>query len=83
MFMKMLAHAKKQMPVFLAISAVLWGINIASSYDGRITPISWLIVIVLTAATAYVVVCGAFGILKLTWSALKRIPRGKRLPFLF
>ena len=59
MFAQVLAHAKKEMPEFLIISTILWTIHIVRSWDGKITPISWLLAIGFTAVTMYVVISGA------------------------
>ena len=75
MFSKVLAHAKKQMPTCLIISTIIWVINIVSDWDGRITPVSWLLGIVLTAVTVYVIAFAALGMLKLLWSLLKGIDK--------
>ena len=45
------AKAKKEMPMFLIISAPLWLVKIVRAYDGRFTPVTWAILIVLTAIT--------------------------------
>ena len=74
MFAKVLAHAKKEMPEFLIISTILWTIHIVRSWDGRITPITWLLAIGFTAVTTYVVISAASAAIKFAWSLIKRIP---------
>ena len=41
------AKTKKEMPMFLIISAPLWLVKIVRAYDGRFTPVTWAILIVL------------------------------------
>ena len=54
MFSNLVANARKETPIFLLISAVLWLVRIVTNYDGMFTPITWAICIALTAISAYI-----------------------------
>ena len=65
------AKTKKEMSMFLIISTPLWLVKIVRTYDGRFTPITWVILIVLTAITMSIVAVVAHGILKFLWSLVR------------
>ena len=70
---KMFAKAKKGLPEYLIIAALLWAVRIASDYKG-FYPITWTIMILITGIFMYVVVTIAASALKYLWSLIKRKP---------
>ena len=80
MFSKLIAKAKKEMPIFLLINACLWALRIVSEYDGTLRPVLWAVFIALTTILTYVVFTAIVGALKFVWSLLRRIPGRRALP---
>ncbi len=58
MFSKLVTKARKEMPIFLLISAILWVPRFVSNFDGRFTPLSWVMSIALTAFVTFIVMSG-------------------------
>ena len=71
MFAKALTHARKHMPQYLIISTIVWTIHIVLNWDGRITPITWLIMIAITAIILFAIGSTVKATLKFMWSLIK------------
>ncbi len=71
----MFAKARKELPEYLIICTLIWAVRIATDYKG-FRPITWVVMILVTTLTLYVIVKTGLAILKLIWSIIRRIARG-------
>ena len=72
----MFAKVEKELPQYLIIAVLPWAFKIAADYKG-FYPITWAIMIFVTAISMYVIVIIGRAILKFIWSFIRRIPQSR------
>ena len=71
----MYKKVRKELPEYLIISTLVCAFKIATDYKG-FYPITWAVMIFVTAIILYAIMTTSLAILKLIWSFIRRIPRG-------
>ena len=61
---KIKAHAKEHLPDRFVMNIIARALHIKSNWDGRFTPVYWLLGIMVTAVGSYIVVYGGIAVLK-------------------